>query len=196
MTIKSIVGSATLLLLALGLSGQLYAASHESSGGLTCSDLDFKSIITDVLPSASEACLGVVEIDGRPYAEFKAQIVRNRGTTTRAKFKRADGSWTEVYEFTPDKSRNVLIGGRNYRLRDMARGQELNILLPPDRFEVAVADDDDVTTVPLTIITVAVVRAPAELPSTAGLLPLIGTLGGLFVALGGGLALLRRRLRS
>ena len=79
MTIKSIVGSATLLLLATGFSGQLYAASHESSGdsgGMTCSDLEFKSMITDVLPSASEACLGVVEIDGRPMIELAVENLR------------------------------------------------------------------------------------------------------------------------
>lgn len=198
MKIKSILGSAALLLVGAAFSGQLYAASHESAGGLTCADLEFKSVITDVLPNANDACLGVVEIDGRPFAEFKAEIVRNRGATTRARFQRSDGSWTDVYEFTPDKSRTIRIGGRSYRLRDMQRGQQLNIYLPPDRFEVAVAEDDDLATVPLTLVTVTVIRMPAaaELPTTASLLPLIGTLGGLFVALGSGLALIRRRIRG
>jgi hypothetical protein len=36
--------------------------------------------------------------------------------------------------------------------------------------------------------------AMAALPATAGLLPLIGLLGGLLTALGGGMVLIRRRL--
>ena len=203
MKMQSILGTSATLLLAVGFSGQAYAGAHESVGAetqsaVTCADLEFSQDILDVLPQANSACKSVVEIDGELFAEFKAEIVRNRGATTRARFQRADGSWTDVYEFTPDKSRMVRIQGRNYRLRDMDRGQQLNIFLPQDRFEVHVADDDDVTTVPVTIVTVAVVAAPPEeeLPSTAGPLPLIGLLGGLFVAMGGGLALIRRRIRS
>ncbi len=194
MKMKWILASTAAWLAVVGYSGQLLAASHESAGGLTCADVEFKSMITDALPNANDACLSVVEIDGRPFAEFKAEIVRNRGATTRARFQRADGSWTDVYEFTPDKSRTIRIGGRSYRLRDMQRGQQLNIYLPPDRFEVAVADDDDLATVPLTLVTVTAVRMPAaaELPTTAGLVPLIGMLGGLSVALGGSLAAIRR----
>lgn len=190
MKLKSVLGFAAALLLIAGFSGQASASE------VTCADIEFTSAITDVLPNANEACLGVVERDGAMFAEFRAEIVRNRGATTRAKFQRADGSWSDVFEFTPDKSRNVRIGGRNYRMRDMQRGQQLNIYLPADRFEIAVAEDDDVATPPTTLVMVTMWRAPAVLPTTAGLLPLIGMLGGLFLALGGGLAMLRRRIRD
>lgn len=190
MKLKSVLGFAAALLLVAGFSGQASASE------VTCADIEFKSVITDVLPNANDACLSVVEKDGALFAEFRAEIVRNRGATTRAKFRRADGSWTDVYEFTPDKSRNIRIGGRNYRMRDMQRGQQLNIYLPADRFEIAVAEDDDVATAPLTVMLLIVRLAPAALPTTAGLLPLIGMLGGLFLALGGGLAMLRRRIRD
>ena len=199
MKMKKILGTAVTLLATAGFSGQALAGAHEAAPapGVSCADLDFSPEILNVLPQANDACLAVVEVEGQLYAEFKAEIVRNRGATTRARFQRADGSWTPVYEMTPDKSRMVQIQGRNYRLRDMQRGQQLNIFLPPDRFEVHVADDDDVTTVPVTVVTLAVIEVQEEeLPTTAGPLPLIGMLGGLFVALGGGLALIRRRIRA
>ena len=188
----SIVRNAAVLLLGVSVSGQLYAQQQEST--VSCSDLRFTSAITDVLPSASDACLGVVEKDGRLFAEFKAEVVRNRGRTMHARFQRADGSWTDAYAFNPDMSRRISIGGRNVRIRDLQRGQQLNVFLPPDRFEVAIADDDNLTTAPATVFILTVMRAPAVLPSTAGPAPMFGLLGAVFVFLGGGLALIRRRL--
>ena len=191
----SIVRSAAVLLLGFSVSGQLYAQQQEST--VPCSDLRFTSAVTDVLPNASDACLGVVEKDGRLFAEFKAEVVRNRAGTLRARLRRADGSWTGAYDFTPDMSRRINVGGRSVQIRDLQRGQQLNVFLPPDRFEIAVADDDDVTTVPATIVLLMVRRAPTEvamLPSTAGPVPMFGLLGAVFVLLGSGLALLRRRI--
>ncbi|MGI9343315.1 MAG: hypothetical protein ACR2QV_10710 [Gammaproteobacteria bacterium] len=199
MKIKTVLGSAAALLVAAGFSGQVSAGGHESAGALSCADIEFNSSITDVLPNANEACLSVIERDGRPFAEFKAEVVRNRGATMHARFKRADGGWTDTYELTPDKSRRVNIGGESIRLRDMQRGQQMNIFLPADRFEIVVADDDDVATEPVTFVVITLRRAPAApaaLPTTAGPLPLIGVLGSLFLALGAGIAMLRRRIRS
>ena len=161
---------------------------------VTCDELEFIPEITNVLPEANEACLGVVERDGRPYAEFKARIVRNRGGEVRAQFRRADGTWSETHSFRPDMSRRITIGGQTYRMRDMQRGQELNIYLPPDRFEIAVAEDDDLTIAPVTVTVMRLTFVGPELPTTASPLPLIGMLGTLFVALGASLTMIRRRL--
>jgi hypothetical protein len=159
-----------------------FAASHESATA-TCADLEFSQKILDVLPEANSACLAVVEQGGELFAEFQAEIVRSRGGEVRAKFKRADGSWTETHSFRPDSDERVNIRGRNYRYSQLTRGQQLNIMLPADRFEVAIADDDDHMTPQVMMITVVTVSRPvpimAALPATAGLLPPLGLLGGL-----------------
>ena len=186
--------------LAVMLAANLaFAAAHESATP-TCADLSFNQDILDVLPEANKACLGVVEQNGNLFAEFKARIVRSRGGEVRARFKRADGSWTETHSFRPDSDARVNIRGRSYRFSQLTRDQELNILMPADRFEVAIADDDDHMTPHIAMITVVAVFRPAPamaaLPATAGLLPLIGLLGGLLTALGAGMVLIRRQLSS
>ena len=173
-----------------------FAAAQESAIP-TCEDLQFPQQILDVLPEANAACLGVIEQNGRLYAEFQAEIVRVRGGEVRAKFKRADGSFTETHGFRPERDARVKIAGRSYRYSQLTRGQQLNVYLPADRCEVAIADDDDHMTPYLEMITVVVLYRPepamAALPATAGLLPLIGLLGGLLTALVGGMVLIRRK---
>jgi hypothetical protein len=173
------------------------AAAHESATA-TCADLEFSQKILDVLPEANSACLAVVEQGGELFAEFQAEIVRSRGGEVRAKFKRADGSWTETHSFRPDSDERVNIRGRSYRYSQLTRGQQLNIMLPADRFEVAIAEDDDHMTPQVMMITVVTVSRSvpimAALPATAGLLPLLGLLGGLLTALGAGMAWIRRKL--
>ena len=130
-----------------------FAAAQESAIP-TCEDLQFTQQILDVLPEANAACLGVIEQNGRLYAEFQAEIVRVRGGEVRAKFKRADGSFTETHGFRPERDARVKIAGRSYRYSQLTRGQQLNVYLPADRFEVAIADDDDHMTPYLEMITV------------------------------------------
>ena len=100
----------------------------------------------------------------------------------------------------PDSDERVNIGGRSYRYSQLDRGQQLNILLPADRFEIAIAEDDNPATPQILVITVVAVARPeptmAMLPATAGLLPLLGLLGGLLTALGAGMVLIRRKLSS
>lgn len=187
-------------LAALFAANLALAASHESATS-ACADLEFTQKILDVLPEANSACLAVVEQGGELFAEFQAEIVRPmRAGNLRARFKRADGSWTETHSFSPDSDERVNIGGRSYRYSQLDRGQQLNILLPADRFEVAIADDDDHMTPQVAVITVVVVQRPAPamaaLPATAGLLPLLGLLGGLLTALATGMVLIRRKLSS
>jgi len=186
--------------LALLIAANLEFAAAQEAATVTCDDLEFTQQILDVLPEANTACLGVIEQNGRLYAEFQAEIVRVRGGEVRAKFKRANDSFTETHGFRPERDARVKIAGRSYRYSELTRGQQLNVYLPADRFEVAIADDDDHMTPYLEMITVVVLYRPepamAALPATAGLLPLIGLLGGLLTALGGGLVFIRRKLSN
>jgi len=188
----TLVGS----LAALFTANVQFAAAQEAAIP-TCEDLEFDQRILNVLPQANSACLSVSEQNGRLYAEFQAEIVSARGGEVRAKFKRADGSFTQTHAFRPDSDARVRIGGRSYRYSQLSRGQQLNVYLPPDRFEVAIADDDDHMTPAVEIVMVVVLYRPepamAALPATAGLLPLFGLLGGLLTALGGAMVLIRRK---
>lgn len=183
-------------LMALGLS----QAAHSQTGA-SCADLVFTEDITSRLPNPNAACLGVVEKDGRQYAKFAAEIVRVRGGEVRAKFKRPDGTFTDTYSFNPDRSARVRIRGRSYRYSDLARGQELDIYLPADRWEIATHSEEEVDfAAAAAVTTVAVVKAEPEpemaaLPSTASLVPLMGLLGAIFMALGTGLVMVRRWIR-
>ena len=80
---------------------------------------------------------------------------------------------------------------------DITSGQQMDIFLPPDRFEVATHSDetDDFAATAATVTTVTVTRS-AELPTTASIVPLLGVLGSLCVAIGAGLNLTRRKIRK
>lgn len=181
-----------------------FSGAHDSAGAApTCMDLEFAPDILAVLPEANAACREVVMKGGQPYARFTAEIrknlmgSRNQMGKITARFKRADGSWTSNYTFSPDPSARIKIGGRSYRWSELGNGQQLDLYLPPDRFAVAVHDDPELDFVEteVVIMTVVVERAPREeLPTTASIVPLIGALGALFVALGAGIGFVRRRL--
>ena len=189
MFIRVLTAAVTTMLLALGWSTTSFAA---------CEGIDFVAEITDVFPDADEACLALVERNGAQYARFDAEIVRVRGPEVRAKFKKPNGEWTDTYAFRPDPDRRIKIQGRSYRFRDLGRGQQLDIYLSTDKFEIHVPDDDeaDFATTVAVITPVAVYRPEPEpeMPKTASLVPLMGLLGGVFLVFAGGLAAIRRRL--
>ncbi len=194
--IVSILAGAALF----GLAQQGFAGAHEAAAP-SCDDLSFSGQFAARFPNAKDYCLAVHEVDGRLFAEFEGEIVRNRGGKVRARFKGPDGNWGPTTEFEPDMSQRIKIGSRTYQLRDMQRGQQLNFMVPEDRFEVHVAGDDDIDTAPAAVAPVTAMMAPADdggamLPSTASPLASIGLLGGLLVALGTGIGFLRRRLES
>ena len=78
----------------------------------------------------------------------------------------------------------ALIGITNCRA-----ARKLDVYLPPDRWEVVVPADPAQQFVAAPTVTVFVISEPAPtvasntLPRTASPLPLVGALGGLFVAL-------------
>ena len=132
MKIRSIVGAGVLL----ALSWTQPALAQPS-----CRDLTFTGPVAREFPQARDACLGVETRDGRPYAHFEARIRSVRGNTVEAEFKMPDGTYTRPITFTPDPDARVRIAGQSYRYRDLARGQELDVWLPPDRWEIVVPED-------------------------------------------------------
>jgi len=189
---RNIVGAAGVLL-ALSWSQSTLAQQP------TCNDITFTGPVAQEFPDARRACLDVVEREGRNFAHFQARVRNVRGGTVEAEFRMPDGTYSRPITVTPDPSSRVRIGGRNYRWSDLSRGQELDVWLPPDRWEIVVPEDPEQQFAAAPAIAVFVISEPATtvaantLPRTASQVPLVGALGALLAALGFGVAGIRRR---
>lgn len=123
-----------------------------------CGDIVFIEQVSSRFPEAKDACRDIVERDGEQYAHFQARIVRVRGSEVQAEFRLPDGTYGPPVAFTPPRSARVRIEGRSYRYGELSSGQNLDVYLPPDRWEIALHEDPDadfrsaesVTTVALT----------------------------------------------
>jgi hypothetical protein len=185
--------------IALGIASAPVSTTYAQAP--SCRDVMFTSEITDRFPNARDACLGVVEKNGEQYAKFTAEIDRVSGGRVDLKFLLPDGSYSRTFSFNPPSDARVRIQGRTYRYRDLNRGQQINIYVPPNRWMFAThtqesADFEEPAVV--AVSTVPVSPAPtsssmSSLPSTASPLPLIGLLGGIVTLMGAGLTVLRRR---
>jgi hypothetical protein len=185
----------------VGVAATLLALSWSSAGVAqgNCGNIEFGPEITNQFPNARNACLGIVQRGNEQFARFEARIRNVRGSQVEAEFRQADGTWGQPVTFTPPADARIRIDNRSYRFRDLSRGQELNVYLPPDRWALAVAQDDQEFEVAQQI-TVVELEEPspqvaAALPRTASPLPLLALLGGLLTALGGAVAGLRYGLR-
>jgi hypothetical protein len=182
------------LLASLALFGGLAATqSTLAQGG--CGSVTFTGPVLSQLPDAQSACKEIVTRNGQQFAHFKAEIVGVSGSQVRARFELPNGQYSKTYSFTPPSSSRININGRQYRFNELSRGQELDVYLPPDRWEFDVADNNNFAAAPEVIrITTITVGSPATLPKTASLVPLVGLLSVALLALGTGLTIVRRRL--
>ncbi|HEY8519643.1 MAG TPA: hypothetical protein VIN61_06160 [Gammaproteobacteria bacterium] len=188
------------------VAGALLALSWSPSGMAQgdCGDIEFSPDISSRFPNARTACLGIVERDGREFAHFQARILRVRGNEVQAEFRLPNGEYGQPVSFTPPPEARVRIQGRTYRYRDLSRGQELDVYLPPDRWAIAVPEDpegdDFVAAERVTIVALAAVpeeqQVAQALPRTASVLPLLGLLGMALSVLGAAVAVIRRRFHA
>ena len=176
-------------------AGVTATQSAYAQGG--CGDITFTGEIGTRFPEAKNACLDMVNKDGQELAHFKAEIMGVSGNQVRARFKLPNGQYSQTYAFTPQSGSRVNIAGQRYRFNELSRGQELDIYLPPDRWEFDVpASDNFATAAPADVvrITTITVASAATLPHTASSVPLVGMLSVVLLALGTGFTLIRRRL--
>ena len=173
--------------LAIALSGGQQALAQEP----TCDDLNWSAAVLSEYPDIADSCRGVYEKDGQMFAKVKIEVVRTRGNTMTFRIRHNDGSLGDSHTLTLPASWRANIGGRNFRASDLMRGQELNVYLPEDRFAFAVEDEDGLDEED---IVAAAPAAVAAMPTTASPLFLVGLAGGAFLALGGLMSGIRRRL--
>ena len=181
--------------LALAMSaGQLMAQNASTADMVkeapTCADLNWSAEVLANNPDIGMTCQAVYEKDGKLFAKASIEVVRVRGNRMTFRTLHTDGTKGDSRSITLDPSWRAEIGGRTYRASDLMRGQQLNVYLPEDRFALAVEDVDGPDEAEIVVIEEEVV----EMPTTASPLFLIGAVGGAFLALGGLLGGLRRRL--
>lgn len=183
------------------MTAGLLAAVPLTAQAVECSELNFTGEVAERFPNASEYCLDVAERDGEPYAHFVGEIERVRGSTVYMKFKRPDGDYGPSVAITPPSDFRAKIDGRSYSVRSLTRGQELDVWVPEEDWEIAQEEtaEDLVAATELTMIEIEEpdeYEAAATLPQTASPWPLFGLLGGGLLALGSVIGLWRRRLFS
>lgn len=173
-------------------------ASQVQAQALSCSDIRFTDQVLSQFPDAPRFCLNVVEKDGSPFARFNAEFVRRRGADEAVlRFRGPDGRLNAPVTVPVPEGQTVRVGGRDRRVRDLQRGDTVSVYMPADRFELAYAESDE-DFVLLTVVFFPISLAPAEgpattLPATSSPMPMIGMIGGLFMLMGAGLSLMRRR---
>ena len=180
--------------MALSLSaGQIMAQDTTSTGKVqsttvTCADLNWSAEVLAANPDVAAMCQTVYEKDGKLFAKTSIEVVRVRGNTMTFRPLHIDGTKGDSRSVTLDSSWRAQIAGREYRASDLMRGQNLNVYLPEDRFALAIEDEE------LDDADFMVIEDATEMPTTASPLFLVGLAGGAFLALGGMLSSIRRRL--
>ena len=163
-----------------------------------CGNIQFSTDISSRFPNARAACLGVVQREGRDFAHFQARIRQVRGNTVEAEFKLPDGTYGRPVTFEASPEARAKIQGQTYRIRELNRGQELDLYLPPDRWAIAVVEDPTADFETARTVTFVALQEPtpatAALPRTASIVPLLGLLGALLTGLGFAVTVVRRKL--
>jgi hypothetical protein len=164
-------------------------ARDEDMTGLTCDDIVYQYRATaqrsDVTAEdIDRACRDVVEMDGKKYAKLKVELDRVSGNNATFHFVMPDGSAGKRHSITVAPEWRTEIGGREYRMRELNRGQELNVYIPADRIVAHIVDNQEsintYTPVPIESVDDGMSGgSSASLPATAGALPLFGLFGGI-----------------
>jgi len=166
-------------------------AQDEDGSGLTCADIEFNADIVARAPNINDACRDVVELNGEKYAKIKIELESVSGNRAKFRIVYPDGSSGSRHSVQVDSDWRATIQGRDYRMSQLAGGQELSIYMPSDRWE---ADFEAPTAPFVTYVPAAITAYDDEpmLPSTAGPLPLFG-LFGLIALFGASLIRIFRR---
>ena len=131
-----LLASATLL------GGVIATHSALAQGG--CAGVNFTGPVATQFPQVRDACLEMVTRNGQQFAHFKGEIVGVSGNQVRAHFKLPNGQYSQTYSFAPSAGTRVNINGTRYRFSELTRGQQMDIYLPPDRWEFEVPETENV----------------------------------------------------
>lgn len=187
-----------------GLALALIPAAALAQQPEACQRVEFSEQVLERFPNIRNACLDVISRDGQQFAVVRANLVRTRPRRMVVRVRLPDGTQTEPMGINVGSNERVNIGGRLVPISEVAVGQELSAYIHVTDPGIALASEST-GPVEFTPITAepepepepaATVAETPQMPKTATNLPLAGTIGALLLALGAGLAFLRRRARA
>jgi hypothetical protein len=167
-----------------------------------CQRVEFSAQVLERFPNIRSACLDVISRDGQQFAVVIAGLVRSTSRRIIVRVKLPDGTRSEPLGINIGRSDRVNINGRMTPIQDVATGQDLTVYIHVSDPGIALASESTgpieftpVTGEPESEPVAEAAPAP-EMPKTATRLPLAGTIGLVLLALGAGIAFVRRRARA
>jgi len=168
-----------------------------------CQRVEFSAQVLERFPNIRAACLDVISRDGQQFAVVTAGLVRTTARRMVVRVKLPDGTRSDPIGINIGRNDRVNVNGRMTPIADVATGQDLTAYIHVTDPGIALASESTgpieftpVTGEPEPEPAVAAAEPAPEMPKTATRLPLAGTIGLVLLALGAGLAIVRRRARA
>jgi len=132
-----------------------------SAQEITCDDIEFAADLVAEYPDIGEACLEIIEKGGEQFARLELEVLREGQKTLLVHYKLRDGGWASPREVTPPEEWRASLSGRDVEVKDVPKGQLLNVYIREGRWEMAMADLE-AETIPVMFGAVAHTEVPAE----------------------------------
>jgi len=167
-----------------------------------CARVEFSQEVLSRFPNIRSACLDVITKGDQQYAVVKADLVRATSSRMTVRVRMPDGSKSDPIGINVNPKERIIVNGEKTRIQDVAIGQELTAYFSVKDPGIALEPAEGIEDVEFTPLPAtpepepAAVAANTEMPKTATILPLLGTIGFVLIALGAGLAWLRRRVTA
>jgi hypothetical protein len=182
----------------------LIPAAAMAQQSAACERVEFSQDVLARFPNIRGACLDVISRDGQEFAVVKADLVRATARRMTVRVKRPDGTRSDPIGVNIRANERINVNGRMTPIDQVAIGQELSVYIHVKDPGIALASEEagPVEFTPVTAepepepAPVAAAAPEPEMPKTATRLPLAGVLGLGLLALGAGIALVRRRARA
>ena len=98
------------------------------------------------------------------FARLELEVLREGERTLRVHYRLRDGGWSSPREVTPPEEWRASLSGTDVEVKDIPKGQILNVYIREGRWEMAMADLE-AETIPVTFGAVAHTEAPEEEPA-------------------------------
>ncbi len=189
--------------IALATSTAVFAQSRGSAftaTGTSCDDVTWSEEALESYPRIASACQEVMQRDGTYFVRFEGEVRRVADSGRQVTIDFEDG---DRLTLTPPDDLSLSIDGRLIAPQQLRPGDQLSFYVPQNQLtavffagqpEIAPAQEVPISPAPAEERVAAAAQAPSTLPSTAGMLPIMGAAGLILVLLGGTLTV-RRVLR-
>ena len=107
---------------------------------ITCDDIEFAADLVTDYPEIADGCLEIIEKGGERFAHLELEVLREGQKTLLVHYKLRDGGWSSPREVTPPEEWRASLSGTDVEVKDIPKGQLLNVYIREGRWEIAWAD--------------------------------------------------------